>query len=66
MESKILNALDWDLNVISPISFLERYQRIFDVDRESTDEHAKLISDLARKICRHTVMDASLLKYKPS
>ena len=36
-ESKILFALDWDLNSVSPITLLERYQRIFGVDREEED-----------------------------
>ena len=54
-ETKVLFELDWDLQCVSPILFLERYQRIFDVDRESTDDNAKLVGDLARKICRHTL-----------
>ena len=36
-EGKILVALDWDLTSVSPITLLERYQRLFDVDRESED-----------------------------
>ena len=33
-EAKILFALDWNLNSVSPITLLERYQRIFGVDKE--------------------------------
>ena len=36
-ENKILVELDWNLNYVTPISFLERYQRIFEVDQEETN-----------------------------
>ena len=36
-EQNILFALDWDLISVSPITLLERYQRIFGVDREEED-----------------------------
>ena len=65
-ETSVLFSLDMDLNCVSPIVFLERFQRIFDVDEELKDEHSKLISDLARKICRHTLLDVNFLKYRPS
>ena len=63
---KILFALDWNLICVSPVSFIERFQRIFDIDRENSDPYSKLIGQLARKICRHTLLDAKFLKYKPS
>ena len=31
-ESQILAALDFDVRIISPIPFLERFERIFDLD----------------------------------
>ena len=65
-EVKVLNILEWDLNCVSPISFLERYQRIFDLDKENDNQYSKLIGVLSRRILRHIVLNASFLKYRPS
>ena len=37
LESEVLVQLEFDLSYISPITFLERYQRLFGLDTEQAD-----------------------------
>ena len=37
LEEQIMKALDFDFAYASPISFLERFQRLLSVDQESED-----------------------------
>ena len=34
LEIEVLKALDFDLNYVSPVPFLERYLRLFELDSE--------------------------------
>lgn len=52
MESSVIRTLDWNLVAVSPIFFLERYQRIFGVESEQTDMEAARVGSFARKIIR--------------
>lgn len=49
-----------------PIVFLERYQRIFGLDMEQSDEQSRMIGDLARRFIRCMVSHSSFLKFKTS
>ena len=66
MESQVIRTLDWDLHMLGPIFFLERYQRIFGVENEKSDPDAARVGGLARKILRCLILSSNYLKYKPS
>ena len=38
LENKVLNALEFDLTYISPLPFLERFLRIFNLDQANHPE----------------------------
>ena len=48
LEEQIVWALDFEFVYASPITFLERYQRLFAIDQESNDENIKQIGHTAR------------------
>lgn len=48
LEEKIVCALDFEFVYASPITFLERYQRLFGVDQEANDDNSKQIGHTAR------------------
>ena len=66
MEERIIRILDFSLLTASPITFMERYMRIFGVDKVGYDEDADMVSALARKIISIMIKDRSILNYKPS
>ena len=51
-EGEILRALDWDLHYVTPLLFLERYQRLFGLDFRSNtpnlEKEKKYINNLSR------------------
>ena len=65
LEQKVLIDLDFNIRYTSPISFLERFQRAFEVDREE-DERACRIGELARKFCLKMVMSQNFLEFSPA
>jgi len=66
LESDILTSLEFSLQWVSPITFLERLQRVFGLDQEEADEASSYVGNLARKFCLKMQKDASFLQYKPS
>lgn len=66
MESQVIRLLDWDLSMVGPIFFLERYQRIFGVESERIDPDAARVGGLARKIIRCLLLSSQFLRFKPS
>ena len=48
LEEQIVWALDFDFIYASPITFLERYQRLFAVDQEAHDTNIRQIGHTAR------------------
>ena len=66
LEKDILKALQFDLQFISPIFFLERYQRVFGVDLEDIDITSRKIGRLARDFCFLMQRDADFLQFRPS
>ena len=55
MEHKVLSAFNWNLNFTTPLFFLDRLQRLLNLDQESENSQAKKIGELARNICVSTV-----------
>ena len=66
LEHMIITLLDWDLHIVTPIFFLERFQRIFGVDRERTDLNDARVCQFARKMMRCMLLCSAYLRYKPS
>lgn len=65
-EFTILSYLDFRLRYTSPVHFLERYQRIFGLDKEATDKTSRDVGNMARKFIRFMIINKGFLKYKPS
>ena len=38
LETEVIRALDFDFQWVSPLIFLERFIRLYDLDREENDE----------------------------
>ena len=51
---------------MTPIFFLERFQRIFGVDQELTDSDDTRVGNLARKMLRCMLLSSTYLRFKPS
>ena len=66
MESQVINLLDFDLQAVGPIFFLERYQRIMGVESEKSDQDSARVGCLARKIIRCLLLSSNYLRFKPS
>lgn len=66
LEEKIIKALEFDLNWISPLYFLERYQRLFGLDLIFQDKHSYLVDASAIYLCRFMMRDVKFLNFKPS
>ena len=65
LELKILLELEFDMRFPTPIAFLERFQRAFELDREE-DDRAHRIGNLARKFCLKMVMSQNFLEFSAS
>ena len=66
MERKIILALDFDLRYTTPITFLERYQRLLSVDFETEDKGTKQIGHTARTFCKYMQRNLEFLDYTPA
>lgn len=60
MEVEVLNRLNFDMNYLSPLVFLERFLRLSEVHKEES------ISNLAKELCQRAVAKIKFLDYKPS
>jgi len=63
MEMHVIRTLDWELNSASPLFFLERYQRILNIDQEHKDATAFEAGTLAREIIRKCLKRIIYLKF---
>ena len=66
LESEVLVQLEFDLSYISPITFLERYQRLFGLDTEQSDAISCQINSTAQHCCKLIQRESHYLRYKPS
>lgn len=66
LEEKIIRMMDFDLQFHTPLSFLERYQRILQLDQEKTSTLNLKIGYSARKLLRHMMHKSQFLTYRPS
>ena len=58
--------LDFELHFTGPIPFLERFERIYNLDQVKRDREAFAIDYLSRNFCRSLLRSKSYLSLKPS
>ena len=62
LEEKIIKALQFNLMYPTQMGFLDRYLRIFGLDRQSKEKkYARTIRDATRYLCRFMIRDSSFL-----
>ena len=66
LEEKIIKALEFELNWTSPLHFLERFQRLFNLDQVFSDKHSYLVDASAIYLSRFMIRDVNFLEFKPS
>ncbi len=66
IEMNIIYTLDFNLTYTGPISFLERYLRVFNLDCVQTDRESFIIDGLARSFSRCFLRSHHYLRLKPS
>ena len=66
LEEKIVLAFEFDFHYASPVTFLERYQRLFSVDQEDEDEGTKQIGYTARQFLKYMQRNHEFLEFTPS
>ena len=66
LEESVVQTLNFSLRHVSPIHFLDRFHRLFELDQDKNDITAKLLSGLATQYCRFMQRESLFLKYKPS
>ena len=66
LERDIVRSLQFSLQWVSPIAFLERFQRVFQLDREDKDEASFFVGELARDYCLVMLRNADFLQFRPS
>lgn len=60
MESEIVRALNFDMNFLSPLTFLERFLRLSDLQEDFK------MNTIAEELCRLAMSKVEFLDYKPS
>ena len=66
MEESVIGMLDFDLQYIGPMPFLERFQRIYNLDLVKREQEAFALDYLARNFCRSMLRSRQYLNFKPS
>ena len=66
LERDVIRLLDWELIIPGPLFFLERFQRIFGLDQEKSDQDAARVANVARKMIRCMLLSSTYLRFKPS
>ena len=66
LEMDILKVLKFDLQFVSPLPFLDRYQRVFGLDLEEADSASRKVGALARDFCLFMQREAHFLQFRPS
>lgn len=64
LEDQIVWALDFDFGYASPVTFLERYQRLLAIDQE--DSGNRQIGHTARQFCKYMQRNSEFLEFSPS
>ena len=64
-EEDIIRTLDFSLRRVSPIFFLERYQRLFGLSKLS-NEASRQVMSLSEQYCKFMQRESCFLRYRPS
>lgn len=66
LEESVIRMLDFELHCVGPIQFLERFQRIYNLDHVAEDAEANALNNVARGFCRSMLRSRCYLSLKPS
>ena len=66
LEETIVKSLDFNLQHTSPIPFLERFLRIFNLDNSRADKPVRLIQKLAKNYIKFMQRESCFLDFRPS
>lgn len=66
LEDDIIHQLDFDLHFTGPIPFLERFQRIYNLDQLKRDQEAYALDFLSKSFCRVMLRSRNYLVLRPS
>ena len=66
LERKVLTVLDFALAYATPLTFLERYQRIFDLDITQDHKDVASIAKGSKELCFYMLENSKFLNYRPS
>ena len=66
LEEEIIRTLDFSLRYVSPIHFLERYLRLFGIEKGEKNALGDQLSSMSHQYCRFMLREAKFLKYNPS
>ena len=67
LEENILRQFDFSVHNVSPIPFLERFLRIYNIDQaRKPDKHIFQLQKLSRQYCRYMQRTSEFLEFRPS
>ena len=71
LENQVLTALDFDVQMETPINYLDRFMMLFNLDMQSCSmyEEQNQVMEIfknSRYLARFSMRDAEFLEYKPS
>ena len=66
LEEQILIALQFSIHYTGPIPFIDRFQRILNLDQEKADHDFKQVGFTARQFCKYMQRYGEFLDWKPS
>ena len=66
LERQVLTELDFGLTYATPLTFLERYQRIFDLDITQDHKDVASIAKGSKDLCFYMLENSKFLNYRPS
>ena len=66
LELDILLTLDFEVRFVPATRFLERYQRLFELDSERTERLSRTVGQRARNFLRYMLLSDKFTNYRPS
>ena len=66
LEQEVLVKLNFDVQHISPIAFLERLKRLFNLDLDQDNKQQIRIAVLAHELCKKMLRHSEFLRFRPS
>ena len=66
LEIDILLTLDFEVRFVPAHRFLERYQRLFELDSEKTEKLSRTVGIRARNFLRYMLLSAKFTSFRPS